>query len=450
MPVGAARDLRQVGDRDHLRAARRAAQRLGDAVGGRSADAGVDLVEDHRLAAADRGDRERDAGELAAGRGLGHRARTAGPRSAGSGTRASSAPRRARLALAQLDGELAVAHPHALRAPPATASANGRRRRRARVAQLPGDLPYPRLGSLDRLLARPRPDRRPGRAPRARSAPPRHARAAPRATRTGSGRFASAIRSSSASTSSSRPGRPRATTGRSAARSPPRAAAARRRAARPPPSGAPARAARRARVRARPRREPGRAVALVGVERLRGGRGALQQLGHVPQPLALLAERVLQARLQPVRVLHERAQLGQPRLAGGRIAGQLLVPPPGGDRARARPRVPRPADAAAPRRRTRRGRRAGRSVGRAGAARTDRTSPAAARRARPRPRGPRCAPRHTRASAPRRRSAGRATTPSSSSGRSSRERARTPPRRAGPPGGRTRPRRRPRPPPAPT
>ena len=53
------------------------------------------------------------------------------------------------------------------------------------------------------------------------------------------------------------------------------------------------------------------------------------QLGQMPQTLALLTERVLQARLQPVRVLHERAQLGQPRLAGGRIAGQLLETPTG-------------------------------------------------------------------------------------------------------------------------
>ena len=82
MPVGPARDLRQVGDRDHLRAAGEPRQRLRDAVGGRSADAGVDLVEDHRLSAADCGDREGDAGELAAGRGLGHGGERRAPRSA--------------------------------------------------------------------------------------------------------------------------------------------------------------------------------------------------------------------------------------------------------------------------------------------------------------------------------------------------------------------------------
>ena len=60
---------------------------LGDGARCRAADARVDLVEDHRLAPADGGDRERDARELAAGRRLGDGRRTAGRRSAGSGTR---------------------------------------------------------------------------------------------------------------------------------------------------------------------------------------------------------------------------------------------------------------------------------------------------------------------------------------------------------------------------
>src|SRR5579862_3502550 len=68
--VGEARDRRQVRDRDHLRAAREPAQRLADRVGGAAADAGVDLVEDHRVPASDRGDRERDPRELPARRGL--------------------------------------------------------------------------------------------------------------------------------------------------------------------------------------------------------------------------------------------------------------------------------------------------------------------------------------------------------------------------------------------
>src|SRR5512133_684445 len=65
MTLRAARDLRQVGDRQHLRPAREALERLAHRVCGLPADTGVDLVEDHRLAAADRRDCQRDAGELA-------------------------------------------------------------------------------------------------------------------------------------------------------------------------------------------------------------------------------------------------------------------------------------------------------------------------------------------------------------------------------------------------
>ena len=57
----ATRDLRQVRDRDHLRARGEPLKRLADRVRRLAADARVDLVEDHRLAAGDGGDRERDA-----------------------------------------------------------------------------------------------------------------------------------------------------------------------------------------------------------------------------------------------------------------------------------------------------------------------------------------------------------------------------------------------------
>ena len=63
-----ARDLGEVRDRDHLRAPRQALQRLADRVRGLAADAGVDLVEDQRVAAGDRGDRQRNPRQLAAGR----------------------------------------------------------------------------------------------------------------------------------------------------------------------------------------------------------------------------------------------------------------------------------------------------------------------------------------------------------------------------------------------
>jgi hypothetical protein len=54
-------DLRQVRDRQHLRALREALERRRDCMGGDTADAGVDLVEDERLASRDRRECERDA-----------------------------------------------------------------------------------------------------------------------------------------------------------------------------------------------------------------------------------------------------------------------------------------------------------------------------------------------------------------------------------------------------
>src|SRR5690242_17061377 len=66
VPLGGARDLGQVRDRDDLRAPGEPPERVGDRVRRHAADAGVDLVEDHRLPAGDGGDRERDARELAA------------------------------------------------------------------------------------------------------------------------------------------------------------------------------------------------------------------------------------------------------------------------------------------------------------------------------------------------------------------------------------------------
>src|ERR671936_516810 len=67
MPPRAARDLGQVRDRDHLRALAQPLERLRNRVSRLAADAGVDLVEEHRLAAGDRRDRQRDPRQLAAG-----------------------------------------------------------------------------------------------------------------------------------------------------------------------------------------------------------------------------------------------------------------------------------------------------------------------------------------------------------------------------------------------
>ena len=79
----------------------------------------------------------------------------------------------------------------------------------------------------------------------------------------------------------------------------------------------------------RSRRQPGRSLALLGSERLcRRGR-ALRELGYVPEPLALLEQRLLGPGLEPVRVLRERAQLRQAGLGRGRVARELVVSPAG-------------------------------------------------------------------------------------------------------------------------
>ena len=78
-----ARDLREVRDREHLRALGEALQRRRDGVRRDAADAGVDLVEDERLAARDGRERERDPRELAARCRLGDRAEREARRSGG-------------------------------------------------------------------------------------------------------------------------------------------------------------------------------------------------------------------------------------------------------------------------------------------------------------------------------------------------------------------------------
>src|SRR5213082_3135589 len=70
---GERRDLRQVRDRDHLRAFAGAGKGPADRVGRLAADARIDLVEHERLAARDDGDRERDPRQLPAGRSTGDR-----------------------------------------------------------------------------------------------------------------------------------------------------------------------------------------------------------------------------------------------------------------------------------------------------------------------------------------------------------------------------------------
>src|SRR5579884_3077786 len=107
--VGERRDLRQVRDRDHLRALGQPAEEPADGVRGLAADARVDLVEDERVAARDGGDRQRDPRQLASRCRLGHgRERQPGVRP--DEERGLVDAGRARLALPQLADELAVAH----------------------------------------------------------------------------------------------------------------------------------------------------------------------------------------------------------------------------------------------------------------------------------------------------------------------------------------------------
>ena len=104
-----ARDLRKVRDGEHLRALGEALQRRRDRVRRHAADPRVDLVEDERLAAGHRRERERDARQLAArGRVRDRRERQAGVRA--DEERRLVASGRTDLALAKLDEELALAH----------------------------------------------------------------------------------------------------------------------------------------------------------------------------------------------------------------------------------------------------------------------------------------------------------------------------------------------------
>ena len=85
------------------------------------------------------------------------------------------------------------------------------------------------------------------------------------------------------------------------------------------------------------------ALPVVRLDRRHGGLGALAELGDVPHPLAFGAERVLLARLEPVGVLDERLELGEPRPLGVGAALELVEPPVAAAR-------PRQASRASPRR----------------------------------------------------------------------------------------------------
>jgi len=140
-----------VSDRHHLSASRQPLQRLTDGVRRLAADPRVDLVEDDRLAAADRGDRQRDAGKLAARGRVGNGCeRQACVRADLEGDRVRSGQPKAVRLLRQLDAKLALAHADSLEL--------GRDGRRERLGSGLPRLPHgesqlfdPPLRDLDRL-----------------------------------------------------------------------------------------------------------------------------------------------------------------------------------------------------------------------------------------------------------------------------------------------------------
>ena len=329
----------------------------------------------------------------------------------------SSAPVGARLALARARpgtrrrrGRSPAAPP---RPPPRTARPPARRAARSSACRRSTSACAAASASAaacDRVVAlgeraRARPRRLPaleqlgvGRAPGSAASGRRCARARPRPPRAG-------------------PARPRARRGTRAGRTRSRAAAARPGAAprrRPASSGASRSTGATARSASATRSAAPSPSS--GDERSRRRRGALGELAEVAEPLALGPQLVLPAGLEAFGVGRERAQLVEPRLRRGGVAGQLVVGAARGAElapgARARPRVSEPGE----------GVEHAELVARAapgGAARTGRSSRSAPPPPRRRPRGPRCGPRRRRACARRRRSAARARAPSSPSGRSS-------------------------------
>ena len=176
------------------------------------------------------------------------------------------------------------------------------------------------------------------------------------------------------------PARPPTRQGRLAAPTPSRGVEARRREARCRRARARERAARAVRVRVRRRDEAGCSFAFLGGERLAGCGDSLRELGDVPKPLSLGAQRLLCAGLESLGVVGKGSKLGQTRLARCCSLLELLVPAPC-----RRQLAPGQAQLGAAtlliaRRRKHRGRRAGTRGERAGAARIAPTSRSAVRR----------------------------------------------------------------------
>ena len=377
-------------------------QDAADGVRGLAADAGVDLVEDERLAARDRRRSRARCGESSPPEAVSATGANGRP-----GVRADEEDRLVAAGRAGLRAR--AARTRTRRRPCRRRAARPRPRRRTRRAAAlrsarssAASSPCALSAAASAARGRVRGIDAVRRAPRARRALPRRARAAPR--RSGSGSGASPRRSGRAS-----PRAPRAVPGSASsdARNACSSDAVSRRRSSTSRSSSPARfssgasASSGATARSATRDEPRRAFALVGRERLGGCGGRLRELGDVPEPLALGAQRVLRAGLEPLGVLDERAQLGEARLArtrrsrsAPRAACARAASSRQAARASARGRLPG---------RTGRAPRAGTTAARAAAARTAPTSRPRPRPRRRRPRAPPRAPRRTRACGRRRR-----------------------------------------------
>ena len=317
--VGEARDLRQVRDRDAPVRAREAAQRLADGVRVRppmpASISSKTIVSPPATAAIASAMRESSPPEAVSAAGAKGR-----PGFGRMRKRTSSAPVAPRSRSPSLRRELALAEADALELP----RDRLRERRgapRAGVRQLVGERRGPCASARPSASAAASTGSTPSASASSSARASARARAAPRTSRSGSD--ASSRRCGRARPRPARagPAPPRARPGTSGARAPSRAAGPRRRAGRRRralSSGASCSSGASARSAARD--EPAGAVALVGRERLDRGADALRELGHVTKPLALAAQVVLRARLEPVGVGDERAQLASTRASAAASA----------------------------------------------------------------------------------------------------------------------------------
>ena len=416
--VGDARDLRQVRDGQHLRPPGEPAQDVGHPVRGDAADSGVDLVEDHRLAARDGCDGEGDARELAARGRLGHGCE----RKPGVGADEEDhlvGARHPWLALAQLHVELAL--------PQAEIGELVRHGRRERARRFPAGIRERACGAVEpRLRGVPV-----GARPLERVAGRPHVLQLGQRRGTPFEQLVEARRTMAPLRVRDpveplldlrHPGGIGVERVGEASHVAPDLAQADDEVAQLAGRGLElGREALERRKRALGSSGEGAgAVPVVRLDRRHGGLGTLAELGDVPHPLAFRAERLLLARLEPLGVLDQQSELGEPLALGVCAALEVVESPCRRRRARARRPWPRRDARAGRARRRRRAGRAGGTGARAAAARTARRVRAAGRSAATRSSRATLRPHayaRERPSAVTRRAT---TRPGSSSGRSSR------------------------------